>query len=213
MHREGRPAVCAADARSLQRGALLVHAGACSAALEVLAGAVRMHEEGVHEEGAHENGNKARAPLLGLALPGDVIGVHRLLGEPHRYTAQALTGCVVRELPADAGAWSRRDLLARLVRQHDRCVDLALLRSGDVASRIRHLLRVLALAAGQQGQDPAECELPSLLDMAALIDAAPETVSRAIGGLRRALVLQPAGGRRVRFAVPATVPAETIHAA
>jgi hypothetical protein len=53
--------------------------------------------------------------------------------------------------------------------------------------------------------------------MAALIDAAPETVSRAIGGLRRAQVLQPATGRRVRFTVPATVPAtalaETIHAA
>jgi hypothetical protein len=106
MHREGPPAVYADAARSLQRGTLLVHAGACSAALEVLAGAVRMHEEG--------EGERARAPLLlGLALPGDVIGVHRLLGQPHRYTAQALTGCVVRELPADASAWSRRRRVSR----------------------------------------------------------------------------------------------------
>jgi CRP-like cAMP-binding protein len=204
MHSEGPPASTAFDARSLQRGTLLVLAGARSAALAVLSGAVRLHQQG---EPSH-------APLvLGLALPGDVIGVHRLLGEPHRYTAQALTGCVIRDLPADFAEWSRRDLLIGLLRQHERCADLAMLRCGDVASRIRHLLRVLATAAGHQGRAVAECELPSLLDMAALIDAAPETVSRAIGILRRAQVLLPAGSRRVRFAVSATGPAEAIHAA
>jgi CRP-like cAMP-binding protein len=204
MHSDGPPGGVAADPRSLQRGTLLVRAGARSAALAVLSGAVRLHQE---SESPH-------APLLlGLALPGDVIGVHRLLGEPHRYTALALTGCVVRDLPADFAVWSRRDLLFGLLRQHERCADIAVLRCGDVASRIRHLLRVLAMAAGHQGRAVAECELPSLLDMAALIDAAPETVSRAIGILRRAQVLQPAGSRRVRFAVSATGPAAAIHAA
>jgi len=115
----------------------------------------------------------------GLAQAGDLI----LPGGPETL-ARALMPSVLVPLqePQAPGAW--RLLLARICDQQQRqLADLAALRTGPAADRVCHLLLMVA------APDAPPQTLPSLRSMAALLDIAPETVSRVLSGLRQMRLL------------------------
>ncbi|MEZ5701047.1 MAG: hypothetical protein R3E42_02390 [Burkholderiaceae bacterium] len=119
-----------------------------------------------------------------LALPGDCLDLASACG---------LGGGVVRVtalLPSRLGVlstrgrMSRERLLGLLVAQQQRWMShLLALRSGPVERRIRHLLGLARLAAGGAGAGRSTV-LPVLRDMAALVDAVPETVCRVLTRLQ-----------------------------
>lgn len=133
-----------------------------------------------------------------LALPGDCLNLPAAcgLGEgdfagPGAAQVTALLPSRLRALPVP-GRVSREHLLGQLVVQQQRWMShLMALRTGPVECRVRHLLTLTRLAAGAAGAG-REPRLPVLRDMAALVDAVPETVCRVLTRL------QPRQARRRR---------------
>ena len=153
-----------------------------------------------------------RETLVGLALPGDVVGLEPADSGHPTSLSRALVPCVLEPLPLppDDAAW--RALLVRATGQHWRqAANMARLRSGTVPERVRRLLLLLAHSAqghttptdADDGRHPgllvAAHQLPRLRDMAALVDTAPETVSRIISGLRRLSLLKDRDHRSARY--------------
>ncbi|NIC40051.1 Crp/Fnr family transcriptional regulator [Aquabacterium sp. A08] len=129
----------------------------------------------------------ATRQLVQLALPGDWVGLEALCGEGYRLQAQALTPCTVEALDPDSvhtWTWAK----AWLQQQH-RHVQMTQLRTGKVASRLAHLLELLALPCaahdGHATTDPDALRppLPPLRVLAEVVDAQPETVCRALSKL------------------------------
>jgi hypothetical protein len=138
-----------------------------------------------------------------LALPGDCLNLSAAcgLGEGGLRAGDfagaagvqvtALLPSRLRALPVP-GRVNREHLLGQLVVQQQRWMShLMALRTGPVECRVRHLLTLTRLAAGgaDAGREP---RLPVLRDMAALVDAVPETVCRVLTRL------QPRQARRRR---------------
>ena len=121
-----------------------------------------------------------------LALPGDWLNIEALCGLPPDTRITALVPSRLQALPA-LPAPGGPELLALLVRQQRRWTDhLLALRSGSVEQRIRHLLDLVRQAVGGSRSGAAEPDLPALRDIAALVDAAPETACRVLARLRPA---------------------------
>jgi CRP-like cAMP-binding protein len=132
--------------------------------------------------------------VVRLALPGDLIGIESLCGKPYQFDANALTP--LRIEPVACTAPEERDCLMQqaLLQQLARYEDMATLRTGPVAQRLAHLLRLLGLAwqawsrpvVGAKSQAGGGRKmLPSLREMAQVVDAQHETVCRALARLER----------------------------
>ncbi|MGI9216222.1 MAG: hypothetical protein ACR2JA_04395 [Hydrogenophaga sp.] len=121
-----------------------------------------------------------------LALPGDWLNIEALCGLPPDTRNTALIPSRLQALPA-LPARGSHDLLTRVVHQQRQWADhLLALRSGSVEQRIRHLLDLVRQAVGGARGDAAEPDLPALRDIAALVDAAPETACRVLARVRPA---------------------------
>lgn len=141
--------------------------------------------------------------VVRLALPGDLIGTESLCGQPYQFDANALTP--LRIEPVVCVAPEERDRLMQqaLLQQLARYEDMTALRTGPVAQRLAHLLRLLGLAwqawvrpgAGARSQaGQGRKMLPSLRDMAQVVDAQHETVCRALARLELAGTLRSPQG-------------------
>lgn len=127
--------------------------------------------------------------LLSLALPGDRIGLECLAGLAQTPLAFAITPAVliaVEVADSEMTAVMKQAYLSA----RQRCADMVMLRTGSVPNRVRYLLLLLA---DSQQLDQRDNALPCLRDMAQVVDASIETVSRVLGGLRQFDLLQ---GRR-----------------
>ena len=128
-----------------------------------------------------------------LALPGDLIGIEALCDLPYQFCAEAFTDCELEPVPLGTAADGEalRQVLLRevLLQQQSRSQDMATLRTGSVLERLVHLLRLLglpwqgaqAVASGQA--DAIRQALPTLREVAELVDAKTETVCRALAQL------------------------------
>lgn len=124
-----------------------------------------------------------------LALPGDLIGTEALCGRPYQLSASAFTPC--RLEPVRPGSQNTPDALLQqaLLQQLGRSQDMAQLRTGSVLQRLTHLLGLMGLDRGVHEADrvvPADAvrrSLPTLREMALLVDAKTETVCRALAQL------------------------------
>lgn len=124
-----------------------------------------------------------------LALPGDLIGTEALCGQPYQLSASAFTPCRLEPVSPDAHA-APQPLLQQALLQHlDRSQDMAHLRTGSVLQRLTHLLALMGLdravhEASRVGQaDAVRQALPTLREVALLVDAKTETVCRALAQL------------------------------
>jgi CRP-like cAMP-binding protein len=139
----------------------------------LVSGALRLHN-------AHRDNSEA---LVSLALPGDLIGVERLAGSPLPMLGLAILPARLTEVKVDDGE------LPEVVKSAYMCAlrrsaDMVALRGGSVPNRVRHLL--LLIAENQRADTgTAGITLPSLRDIADIINATRETVSRVLGGLKK----------------------------
>lgn len=142
--------------------------------------------------------SRGRCIVVGVALPGDLIGAEALAGGPSWPGVHALTASSVSRVAFRTAA----DQVALLTQALPQCQrqqrDLALLRTGPVSERVKALLLALSAASPGAGDAGGDCALPALRDMAAVVDSAPETVSRVIGSLRRLDVLHDRRAASVR---------------
>lgn len=126
--------------------------------------------------------------LVGLALPGDHVGVEALSGATGMASASALTDAAVAPAPPPASAEAWGKLLAQ---QQARAHDTMRLRQGTVQSRLRHFMQLLGDAvhvidpASGGGGPPDVHALPVLRDLGEVLDAAPETVCHELARWRR----------------------------
>lgn len=125
-----------------------------------------------------------------LALPGDLIGVEALCSQPYRLNAVAFTASRLERIVVDDRHLSREPLLQQaLLQQQTRCLDMAALRTGTVSQRIAHLLRLLGFDRQPPLGDCGDCartirqSLPTLREVAQMVDAKTETVCRALAQL------------------------------
>jgi CRP-like cAMP-binding protein len=182
--------------RAYKRGAIIQSAGWSGLPGRVLEGAICLTQP------------NNRDGTMVLALPGDLIGVEALVGQRLTLEARAVVTTTIDWLgPVRTDGWRTMLVEALLIRQEHQA-QFALLRQGPIPQRIRHLLRLLSgelpmRARAGKADEAAEadgmlarCELPSLQDMALIVDTAPETVSRIISALRRNGRLQVLRGRQ-----------------
>jgi hypothetical protein len=124
-----------------------------------------------------------------LALPGDLIGAETLCGQPYQLSASAFTCCRLEPVRPDPEAASGSLLQQALLQQLDRSQDMAQLRTGSVLQRLTHLLRLMGLewrpeqCALNGGVDAIREALPTLREVAQVVDAKTETVCRALAQL------------------------------
>jgi hypothetical protein len=124
-----------------------------------------------------------------LALPGDLIGMEALCGQPYQLSASAFTPCRLEAVPTAAHT-PQQPLLQQALLQHmHRSQDMAQLRTGSVLQRLTHLLALMGLDVPPfgrpqgNGADAVRQALPALREVALLVDAKTETVCRALAQL------------------------------
>ena len=116
-----------------------------------------------------------------LALPGDWLNLECLCDLPADTRITALTPSQLRPLsqpPLADGPALIRHLLLQQRRWTD---DMLILRTGSVEQRLGGWLELLSRAGGAAASSD---EVPTLREIATLVDAAPETVCRVLARLR-----------------------------
>lgn len=163
----------------LASGEAVFHAGAKGPLWRLAEGVVRLDRQ-----------RGAGPQMVQLALPGDLIGVEALCGQPYGFNAVAFTSCRLESVPLGGRGGSQEPLLRQaLLQQQKRCLDMAALRTGTVSQRIAHLLRLLGLDRQPAQGDCDDCarlirqSLPTLREVARMVDAKTETVCRALAQL------------------------------
>jgi CRP-like cAMP-binding protein len=146
----------------------------------------RLKEGLVRLDRHHGSGQQA----VQLALPGDLIGVEALCGRPYQFSAVAFTPCRLERVSVEGRSTVREPLLQQALLQHQtRCLDMAALRTGTVPQRMAHLLRLLGFDRQAAARDCDDCarlirqSLPTLREVAHMVDAKTETVCRALAQL------------------------------
>ncbi len=124
-----------------------------------------------------------------LALPGDLIGAETLCGQVYQLSASAFTRCRLERVRPDLDAASEPLLQQALLQQLGRSLDMAQLRTGSVLQRLTHLLGLMGLdwrpdqRALSGEADAIRNALPTLREVAQVVDAKTETVCRALAQL------------------------------
>jgi len=136
--------------------------------------------------------------FMRLALPGDVIGVEKWVGTDDALTMRALTAVTLTPVQA-SGTEMMHILMETVVVAHQRCREVVSLRTGSASQRVKCLLLMFADSVSHEAKTISECALPNLNDMADILDAAPETVSRVFSAMRKLDYLQDRKPHRARF--------------
>lgn len=171
---------CGADREQFRRGELVFRPGRFQWPFVIVAGAMRLDLPAGDDS------------ALQLALPGDLLGIEQLIGQPQSTFGRAIVETVIAPLGAIPEAMHQNALIRQLVASHRRALEQARLRFGPASERIRALLLMLAQHE-RTPDEPMCCELPRLSDIAALTDTAPETASRVISSLRRSGLIASSG--------------------
>lgn len=158
--------------RVLQNGDTLVEAGQRAPIWRVLSGVLRMERPSLDGR-----------MLVQLALPGDLIGLEVLCDQPQAYSATALIPAQVQAVEI-MGARAQRTTMARgLLQQQRQTLDMVRLRSGPIQLRVAYLLTVLGKDMEGRTRTVQRNELPTLREMAQIVDATAETVCRELTAL------------------------------
>ncbi len=165
--------------KTIKRGQALVSAGEFGPIWHVTKGVFRL--ERLSMDGLS---------LVQLGLPGDLLGVESLCAEPYAYTVTAIaTG--EAKLQAVNGDLSRFGVVAKAyLQQQRRTHDMMKLRSGPVKDRLAYFLTLLARNEDGTQRVLDRRDLPVHKDVAAILDAATETVCRELNAFLPARVYQ-----------------------
>lgn len=125
-----------------------------------------------------------------LALPGDLLGVERLVGMTDSLAVRAITPARLVPVVLLEEGHRLQLLMDAVVKGHQRCREVVSLRTGAAAVRIKRLLHMLAHDEQSDASERIACALPTLCDMADVVNASPETVCRVLSSLRQLDLLQ-----------------------
>ena len=134
-------------------------------------------------------GSDGTETLVRIALPGDLLGIESLLGVPDRFAVRALTPSRLVPLDLLEGQLPQM-LMDSVITGYQRARQMVQLRTGSAEERVKSLLVMLAESGQGAKKGSATCALPTLADIAGVVHAAPETVSRVLASLRQASFLQ-----------------------
>lgn len=121
--------------------------------------------------------------LVQLAQAGDLIGVESLCAEPYAFTAVALVGAQAQPLAASQDLDRYTTMTQGFMQQQRQTCDMHRLRTGSILQRLAYLLTVLGTQADGRVLVVQRKELPTLKEMARVVDATFETVCRELNTL------------------------------
>jgi CRP-like cAMP-binding protein len=178
--------------RTLESGHLLIEAGQDGPVWRVRSGVLRLERPG-------QDGTM----LVQLALPGDLVGVEALCALPHAYTVSALCTAEIELLEPTGELGYTATLAQAFLQQQRQTLDMMRLRSGSIQQRLAYLLTVLGKDQAGRVHIVQRDELPTLREMAQIVDSAFETVCRELNALmprkpkaKTAIQLASTGARR-----------------
>jgi hypothetical protein len=121
--------------------------------------------------------------LVQLAQAGDLIGVESLCAEPYAFTAVALVGAQAQPLAASQDLDRYTTMTQGFMQQQRQTCDMHRLRTGSILQRLAYLLTVLGTQADGRVLVVQRKELPTLKEMARVVDSTFETVCRELNTL------------------------------
>jgi hypothetical protein len=121
--------------------------------------------------------------LVQLAQAGDLIGVESLCAEPYTFTAVALVAAQAQPLVANQDLDRFNTMTQAFMQQQRQTCDMHRLRTGSIVQRLAYLLTVLGKQADGRVLPVQRKELPTLKEMARVVDATFETVCRELNTL------------------------------
>lgn len=121
--------------------------------------------------------------LVQLAQAGDLIGVESLCAGPYAFTAVALVKAqaVPHAVSQDLDRFTT--MTQGFLQQQRQTCDMHRLRTGPMVQRLAHLLTVLGKQADGRVLPVQRKELPTLKEMARVVDSTFETVCRELNAL------------------------------
>lgn len=122
-----------------------------------------------------------------LAMPGDWLGMEHLFGRSMGTQATTITEAILAQVPTPRTQQPTRELLDHLALVEYRGAQALSLRAGDAMER---LLKLLKLLAGPQASGSVVISMPTLQNMADILDIRPESVSRLLRSLKSKDILQ-----------------------
>ena len=115
-----------------------------------------------------------------LTLPGDILGIENLVGVNDTLKISALTPCILIPLCFNEETQLTALLMESITTNHQHCREIVNLRTGAVMDRVKCLLQLLKSSNGNAWT------LPSLGNIAEIINSTRETVCRIMTNLREA---------------------------
>ena len=158
--------------KSLKKGESLFKEGDSGTLWRVEQGAILLQK-------ATEDG----VALTQMALPGDIIGLEGLCNRPYTNSAIALLETKLIQQGV-SGEFSAFAVVAEgYLQQQQRMHDMSKLRTGSVASRLKHLVQMLAESKNGNREKLDRKDLPTLREMSQIMDIAGETICRELKAL------------------------------
>ena len=156
----------------VSRGQCLLTAGGVGPVWRVTQGVFKLEREG--QDGPI---------LVQLAQAGDLIGVESLCTEPYAFTAVALVKAqaIPHVVSQDMDRFTT--MTQGFLQQQRQTCDMHRLRTGPIVQRLAYLLTVLGKQADGRVFNVPRKELPTLKEMARVVDSTFETVCRELNTL------------------------------
>jgi CRP-like cAMP-binding protein len=160
------------DTIAVARGSALLSAGAVGPMWRVSQGVLKLERQG-------QDGQI----LVQLAQAGDLIGVETLCAEPYAFTAVALVAAQVQPHVVSHDLDRYTTMAQGFMQQQRQTCDMQRLRTGHISQRLAYLLTLLGRQADGRVRDVPRKDLPTLKEMARVVDSTFETVCRELNHL------------------------------
>ncbi len=156
----------------VKRGQCLLTAGGVGPVWRVTQGVFKLERQG--QDGPI---------LVQLARAGDLIGVEALCAEPYAFTSVALVNAHAVPHPVSQDLDRYTTMTQGFMQQQRQTCDMHRLRTGSIVQRLAYLLTVLGKQADGRVLPVQRKELPTLKEMARVVDSTFETVCRELNTL------------------------------
>lgn len=156
----------------VKRGQCLLTAGGVGPVWRVTEGVFKLERQG--QDGPI---------LVQLAQAGDLIGVEALCAEPYAFTSVALVNAQAVPHPVSQDLDRYTTMTQGFMQQQRQTCDMHRLRTGPIVQRLAYLLTVLGKQADGRVLTVQRKELPTLKEMARVVDSTFETVCRELNTL------------------------------
>jgi CRP-like cAMP-binding protein len=157
----------------VRRGHTLLTAGAVGPVWRVTQGVFKLERAGLEGQ-----------TLVQLAMPGDLIGVEALCAEPYAFSVVALVAAQAQPLHVSHELARYTTMAQGFLQQQRQTCDMHRLRTGPIGQRLAHLLTLLGKQADGRVLELDRKALPTLKEMARVIDSTFETVCRELNTLQ-----------------------------